>query len=69
MACYVTGDDFITMVDSSVREAGENRKETCMQIGVLTHLKKTARVGGWNVHTMYSNRKSTQVCRERDGKV
>ena len=50
-----------------MRNAGESRKETCMQRRALTHPKKTVRVGCWNVRTMYSTGKTAQVC--RDGKV
>ncbi|KAL9958257.1 hypothetical protein ACROYT_G035251 [Oculina patagonica] len=51
-------------MDSSMRNAGESRKETCMQIRELTHPKKTVRVRCWNVRTMYSTGKTAQVCRE-----
>ncbi|KAL9979214.1 hypothetical protein ACROYT_G016844 [Oculina patagonica] len=51
-------------MDSSMRNAGESRKETCMRIRALTHPKKTVRVGCWNVRTMYSTGKTAQVCRE-----
>ena len=47
-----------------MRNAGESRKETCMRRRALTHPKKTVRVGCWNVHTMYSNGKTAQVCQE-----
>ncbi|KAL9961073.1 hypothetical protein ACROYT_G029954 [Oculina patagonica] len=63
-ACCLTGDDSIILMDSSMRNAGESRKETCMRIRALTHPKKTVRVGCWIVRTMYSTGKTAQVCRE-----
>ncbi|KAL9976159.1 hypothetical protein ACROYT_G013418 [Oculina patagonica] len=64
VACCLTGDDSIILMDSSMRNAGKSRKETCMRIRALTHPKKTVRVGCWNVRTMYSTGKTAQVCRE-----
>lgn len=64
MACCFAEDDFITVVDSSMRDAGESSKETCMLNRVWTHPKKTVRVGCWNVRSMYSTGKTAQACRE-----
>ena len=70
MACCVAEDDFITTLNSSMRDAGENRKETCMRIRALTHPKKSVRVGCWNVRIMYSNGKEARTAEgvmEKDG--
>ena len=64
MVCCVVEDDFITTLDSSMRDAGENCKETCMRVRTLPHPKKSVRVGRWNLCTMYSTGKSAQVCRK-----
>jgi len=42
--CCATGEDFITVTHSSMRNAVENREVTCMRIRALTHPKKTIRV-------------------------
>ena len=64
MACCLMGDNSIILMDSSLRNAGESRKETCMRIRALTHPKKAVKVGCWNLRTMYSTAKTAQVCRE-----
>ena len=42
--CCATGEDFITVTHSSMRNAVENREVTCMRIRAWTHPKKTVRV-------------------------
>ena len=64
--CCLTSDDSIMRMDSSMRNAGESRKETCMRMRASTHPEKTRRVRCWNVRTVYSTGKTAGLTDRKD---
>ena len=47
-------------------EVGESRREAYNLMKMLAHPKHSARIGCWNVRTMYRPGKTAQVCREME---